>query len=207
MCELFGAVKEGEGEEDFIAQLNTTPADGTQPPDIIDLCTRRGLAVTSGHMEVDDFRKFFRRGWPVICPVEMYGPGLDHYICVIGVGLGQVFYHDPARVEGREGDNGRAMMSEEDFLSIWFDREGEVPAADAAYRQYGIAIGQLAEDDDTARGLVMTTSRRRRRPPATTSKTSPPPRSKARTPVPVRRLAPARRSRASRPIRHWSVVA
>ena len=149
VCEYFG-VANAETEEDFIAQLNTTPEDGTQFPDIIDLCQRRGLAVTTGKMDVDDLRRFFKKGWPVICPVEMYGIGLDHYVVVIGVGLGQVFYHDPARVEGRERDNGRALMSEEDFLRIWFDREGEVPPEDAAYRQHGIAVGRLDEGDDQA---------------------------------------------------------
>jgi HK97 family phage portal protein len=152
VCEFFGAATEEETEEDFIAQLNTTPADGTQFPDIIDLCQRRGLAVTTGKMDVDDLRRFFKKGWPVICPVEMYGVGLDHYVVVIGVGLGQVFYHDPARVEGRERDSGRALMSEEDFLSIWFDREGEVPAEDQAYRQHGIAVGRLDEAEDLAGG-------------------------------------------------------
>jgi HK97 family phage portal protein len=152
VCEFFGAASDDESEENFIAQLNTTPADGTQFPDIIDLCQRRGLAVTTGKMDVDDLRRFFKKGWPVICPVEMYGPGLDHYVVVIGVGLGQVFYHDPARVEGRERDSGRALMSEDDFLSVWFDREGEVPAEDQAYRQHGIAIGRLDEAEDLPAG-------------------------------------------------------
>jgi len=161
-CELFEVVDADVSEETFIEQLGTTPADGTQPPAIIDLCTRLGLMVTAGHMEIEDLRGFCKKGWVIICPVEMYGPGLDHYVTVLSVAVGQVIYHDPARVEGRERDKGRDLMSEDDFLSAWYDRDGEVPPEDAAYRQYGIAVGpslevaveQEATPPDAAKGAA-----------------------------------------------------
>ncbi len=156
VAEFFG-IGGGRVAADYIRELGTTTADGTQPEAIVDWLNDHGLITTSGPtMTVADLRCFFCAGQPVIVPVQMYGltPEYDgeevrnetgHYIVIRGVGLGQVFYQDPV--------NGPGMLDAEAFDRIWHDMEADGVAAD----HFGIAVGQRVmmmpepepeEDDD-----------------------------------------------------------
>ncbi len=139
VCEYFGVGPESYA--DYLAGLETTPADGTDPNNIIDFLHEQGLTVTSGNgLTLADLRKFFAAGQPVIIPLQMYGttPEYDaeemknlegHYVVVIGVALGQVMLQDPVA--------GRVMIDEEDFDQRWHDMEQDSAVDD----HFGIAVG------------------------------------------------------------------
>lgn len=144
VCAYFGVGP--ETEEEFIAELGTTPADGTRPGNILALLTRYGLAVTAGQsMDLDDLAAFHDDGRPVICPIQAYGTAEEeaqeesgHYVVVIGRGMGMVFIQDPSA--------GRQMVPEDEFLQNWHDRDADANE----YNQYGIAVGRdvLIDSDD-----------------------------------------------------------
>lgn len=139
---LYFGKDNGREESDYIQELGTTEADGTEPERIIDWMNDNGLVTTSGQgMTLDDLRRFFADGKPVIVPLQMYGltPEYDeeealnqagHYVVVQGMGLGLVFFQDPV--------GGRQMMAEADFDERWHDREQEGVVDD----HFGIAVSE-----------------------------------------------------------------
>lgn len=139
---LYFGVDEGRQESDYVRELGTTEGDGTEPEAIIDWLNDHGLVTTSGQgMSLDDLKRFYAEGKPVIVPLQMYGdtPEYDqeeaanetgHYVIVQGLGLGLVFFQDPI--------GGRQMMAEADFDARWHDREKEGVIDD----HFGIAVGK-----------------------------------------------------------------
>jgi HK97 family phage portal protein len=139
----------------YLAELETTPEDGTEPEEIIEFFTSRGLVVTAGEMDMDDLRKFFQAGQPVIVPLQMYGKtGVydaeeatnqsGHYVVVTGIGMGVVLFQDPAadNAGAESAPGGLGAMSEEEFDKRWHDvgADGDVLA------HYGIAVGVKAPE-------------------------------------------------------------
>ncbi len=122
VAEYFG-VDNGRTEDDYIAELGTTAADGTTPEAIVDVLNDAGLVTTSGNgMTLDDLRCCFERGHPVIVPMQEApapegGTAAGHWVVVIGCGLGQVFLQDPVA--------GRIMLPEDEFDSRWHDLEAD----------------------------------------------------------------------------------
>ncbi len=144
VCQFFGVGPASRAE--YVEALGTTRERGTSPAAVLDLLSRTGLAATAkAGLTVADLARFFAAGHPVLCPVQAGDPGQEtgHWVAVIGVGLGQVFVHDPAA--------GRRRVSEEEWLSRWHDRD----ASGAGCERFGIAVGRelyeppapLAEDD------------------------------------------------------------
>jgi predicted double-glycine peptidase len=113
---------------DMIAELGTTPEDGTDPRAVEGYLRRRGLPVVSGTMTTADLAHFTRTGRPVICLVTRHFVG--HYVCAWKVARGVVHYHDPA-------DGPRKMRAAE-FAASWRDwcRSGLV------YERFGLALGE-----------------------------------------------------------------
>lgn len=141
VADFFGK-GEGRTEADYINELEATPEDGTAPEAIIEWCLEHGLTVEAGqNWTVDDLARCFRGGHPVICPVQMYGvtDAIDneevaanrngHYVIVVGVGLGYVFFQDPSA--------GQRMLPAADFDAIWHDVEADGSKSE----HFGIAIG------------------------------------------------------------------
>jgi hypothetical protein len=113
-------------------------------------------------MTVEDLRGFWRRGMPVICPVQDYAnfrePGATfdygHYLTVIGAAMGFVFCQDSS-IENAEdlaggdvagGDlpdsniaaPGRIMVTEAEWMKAWHDMDVD----GNKYLQFGIAVSK-----------------------------------------------------------------
>lgn len=136
VAEFFG-VGGGRTEGDYIEELGTTTADGTQPEAIIDLLNDVGLVTTSGPgMSVDDLGCAFRAGKPVIVLLQSLdasatGQRAGHWVVVIGCGFGVVIFQDPVE--------GRTLLAADDFDARWHnqpDDDEDAPAAD----HYGIIV-------------------------------------------------------------------
>jgi HK97 family phage portal protein len=122
----------------YLVGMKTTPREGTDPSEMIDFMNEQGLIVTSGNgMTIEDLRKYFAAGIPVIVPMQLYGPDAStertestngHYVVVIGAALGQVMVQDPV--------SGRVMLSEEDFDARWHDMEADGAVDD----HFGMAV-------------------------------------------------------------------
>lgn len=138
VCGYYGVGPEGYAE--YIAGVGATSRDGTAPEAIIDFLNDLGLVTTSGSgMTLDDLRKFFAAGAPVIVPCQMWGltPEYDaeeqenqagHYVVVIGLALGLVIVQDPVA--------GRVLISEEEFDRRWHDLEADGVVDD----HFGVAV-------------------------------------------------------------------
>lgn len=124
--------------EEWIQELGTDVEYSTKPRHISDYLARLGLAVTSAqNMTVNDLRNFWRKGMPVICPVQDYGsvrePGAKflygHYLTVIGAAMGYVFAQDSSEENVIEPGSdsvqapGRIMIAEDEWMSIWHDKD------------------------------------------------------------------------------------
>lgn len=108
------------------AAMGTTPERGTTPAAVAAQLSRAGLTVTSrSGMTADDLARFFAAGQPVLCPVR---PG--HWVAVAGVGLGMVFFQDPAA--------GPRMLPLADWAAGWSDADAD----GNAYEAFGIAAGE-----------------------------------------------------------------
>ena len=155
VCEFFGVGE--KSYQDYITELEATPEDGTQPEAIVDYLNDQGLVTTSGPgMTIDDLRFFFEHGQPVIVPLQMYGttPEYDqeeiqnrtgHYVVVIGVGLGQVFFQDPSA--------GRQMLPASEFDKIWHDMEAD----GVVDEHFGIAVGKEVINPEEVEPVEMPT--------------------------------------------------
>lgn len=111
--------------------LDTTRSGGTRPGAVLALLTRLGLHCTaSGGMDVAGLARLFAAGHPVLCPVKSGGVG--HWVAVTGVGLGHVFFHDPAA--------GPRSLPAAEWEAGWHDAD----AAGVAYERFGIGVGPEA---------------------------------------------------------------
>ena len=132
VCRFFGVGPADRGA--YLDALDTTRKGGTRPEALVALFSRLGLVATAaGGLEVADLGRFFALGQPVLCPVQAGEPGGEtsgHWVVVVGVGLGQVFFHDPAA--------GLRMTAEADWLARWHDRDGDGVGYDA----FGVAVGE-----------------------------------------------------------------
>jgi HK97 family phage portal protein len=153
--------------------LGTDMEQSTRPMRIVEHLSSLGLVVTSAHnMTLDDLRRFWRAGQPVICPVQDYGPFLPgaatfdygHYLTVIGASLGYVFAQDSSADNALEGEGsdaapGRVMIAEQKWLENWHDTDID----GNPYAAFGIAVGRellpeavatdaLDQPDDEAEG-------------------------------------------------------
>ncbi len=142
VAEFFG-VGNGRTEADYITELGTTTADGTEPEAIVDLLNDAGLVTTSGNgMTLDNLRDCFMDGKPVIASIQstdapVGGSSGGHYVVVCGVGLGQVFFNDPATGECE-------MLTEEEFDARWHDIEADGVTSD----HFGIAVSDSFDEED-----------------------------------------------------------
>ncbi len=122
VSEFYG-VGNDRTEDDYIAELGTTAKDGTSPESIVDVLNDAGLVTTSGNgMTLDDLAACFRKGWPVIVPMQeapanANGTAAGHWVVVIGAGLGLIFLQDPV--------SGRIMLDEDEFDARWHDLEAD----------------------------------------------------------------------------------
>jgi HK97 family phage portal protein len=138
--------------EEWKAALGTDVQQSTKPMEIVRYLSELGLVVTAAHnMTLDDLRRFWAAGQPVICPVQDYGPFLPgaatfdygHYLTVIGVSLGYVFAQDSSADNALEGEGsdaapGRIMVAEQTWLDNWHDKDSD----ENQYVCFGIAVGR-----------------------------------------------------------------
>jgi HK97 family phage portal protein len=145
--------------EEWKAALGTDKAKSTDPMAIVSYLSELGLSVmAAGDMTVDDLKRFWQAGAPVICPIQEYGiPSKQasfkygHYVVSIGVALGCVFVFDPsidnalARPGGSQGKKpdpgvdqaaGESLIREDDWLDVWHDQGAD----GREYVRFGIAV-------------------------------------------------------------------
>ncbi len=135
--------------EEWKAELGTD-SEGTRPGAIAEYLSRLGLVVTTAHdMTIDDLKRFWLQGQPVICPGQDYvaagtpDPGdSGHYLTVIGIGLGHVFCQDSSADSVTEGSGtdaapGRVMIAADTWQKNWHDEDVD----GNQYTQFGIAVG------------------------------------------------------------------
>jgi predicted double-glycine peptidase len=156
VLEFFGFA---EAEEDLIAEMGTTPEQGTPPEAIAAAATRRGLAaeVKVGMTLADLERAVYPSGSkkppiPVIIDIQAWREGDDlakpwsrvwesgHYVVVIGMDEDHVYIEDPS-IEGARGQIPRAEL-----LDRWHDYEGDTLARGRKYVRCGIVIAGAPKD-------------------------------------------------------------
>jgi hypothetical protein len=150
----------GVGEQTLKAtaqRLGTDEEKSTRPQAIVKYLTAEGLDVDArAGLTLDDLRRAWLEGKPVICPVQDYGPSLPsravfaygHYLVVIGVALGHVFCADSSEDNVTEGsgtiaDEGRVMIREDVWLDNWHDKDID----GNKYIHYGIIVGSGATSE------------------------------------------------------------
>lgn len=143
-CAEYFGVGGGRSEADYIRELGTTQADGTEPEAMVDWFNDIGklICVVGPGMTIDDLAEFTANDRPVVCPIQnptatdsdAAANKAGHYVCVIGVGMGLVFYQDPLA--------GRQMLAAEVFDQRWHDLEADGIVND----HYGIAVGRGVPD-------------------------------------------------------------
>lgn len=129
--------------------LGTDPEQGTPPEAIVRVLRELGLIVeTRSGMSLQDLKSAWRRGAPVICPIQDYSPDAGprdyddgHYVTVLGADLGYVFVQDSmADVELQDSNTvaapGRVMIREQRFLEVWHDQGSQ----GTRYERYGIVV-------------------------------------------------------------------
>lgn len=132
-------------------KLGTDVEQSTNPEAIAHYLETLDLQVeTYYNLSLADLKEYWNKGWPVITPVQDYGPEVPgkaefsygHYLTVIGVSLGYVFCQDSSadnvlKGEGSDAAPGKVMIEEQDFLDLWHDRDihGD------EYIRFGIAVG------------------------------------------------------------------
>jgi HK97 family phage portal protein len=146
--------------EEWKAALDTTPENSTRPWKIVQYLAELGLRVTAAAgLTVDDLRDFWKKGMPVICPIQEYGipskqASFDygHYVASIGVWGSKsryVMVQDPSVdnvLEGQDADQapGRMPIHEDKWLEIWHDEDAD----QEQYVQFGIAVGPGAKQEE-----------------------------------------------------------
>jgi len=141
VARYFG-VDGGITEPDLIAALATSRTTGTPARNMVDWLTAKGLVATSAvGLDVEDLRRFFLSDHPAICEIQAYGTPQEedagdsgHYVVVIGVGLGQVFFQDPSA--------GRQMVTEAEWLAAWHSVNVLADGTAVPIQQFGIAVGE-----------------------------------------------------------------
>ena len=115
----------------LVDALGTTPEAGTKPGAIASYLGSQGLTVTTRlGLDLEHLHRFYMAGQPVLCPCRPTAEANNgHWVVVIGLGLGQVFLHDPM--------TGRRMLPEADWLAQWRDTDAD----GRVYERYGIAVG------------------------------------------------------------------
>jgi hypothetical protein len=140
--------------------LGTDAEESTHPTAVIAAFRSFGCPVeTFSHGDLGTLKTYtMGHGWPVVCPVQDYGPFVPaqarfdygHYLGVIGVDLGYVFAQDPSASNVVAGGDqkalsdtgsiqrpGRVMVSQDDWLKVWHDKD----VHGNPFVRYGIAVG------------------------------------------------------------------
>lgn len=140
-------------------KLWTDVEESTHPKSIVECLRGLGLQVEAfQHGNLQTLQDYLEEGRPVIVCVQDYGPAVPgrarfaygHYLVVIGRDMGYVFCQDPSEdnvIAGGDAKSldrigsvqkpGRIMIAEEDFLSIWHDKDAE----GNPFVRFGIAVG------------------------------------------------------------------
>jgi HK97 family phage portal protein len=127
VCQFFGVEVTRAA---LLASLDTTQAGGTTPAAVLGTLASLGLSASAASgMTLADLTRYHAAGWPVLCPVTLYG-GVGHWLVVLGVGLGQVIVHDPAV--------GRRLILAEQWVQDWSDKDKH----GAEYKAFGIGVGK-----------------------------------------------------------------
>lgn len=137
-------------KEEWIKALHTNVEDSTRPTAIADFLSSLGLEAIEQHgMSIANLKECWMEGNPVIVPLQEYGIpskmasfSYGHFVVVIGCDLGYVFVQDPSIdnvLEGEDSDAapGRMMISEKDWMNIWWDKDAD----GNQYNRYGIIVG------------------------------------------------------------------
>jgi len=141
--------------EEWKKLLGTNVEQSTRPAAIVEVLQSLGLSVEARDgLTLEDLRRYWLAGMPVICPVQDYGPEVPaqakfaygHYLTVIGVNLGLVFCQDSSednvtRKSGSIQAPGRVMIEESKFLDNWHDKDID----GNKYIRYGIAVARSSK--------------------------------------------------------------
>ncbi|MCX6689893.1 MAG: C39 family peptidase [Methanoregula sp.] len=131
-------------ESDLRAMLNTTPAHGTYPWDMVRVAKQQGLdAEWKENLTVNELESALRQGIPVIIDGQRFRElnsswentwASGHYMVVIGLDDRHVYLEDPFLI------GSRLEMTREDFVAIWHDYESELPVPADAKKYYHLGV-------------------------------------------------------------------
>ena len=164
--------------EEWIDALGTTEEKSTAPQAIIDYLRSLGLDVeVRDGMTIDDLEQEFRKGRPVICPVQDYSGqrspkaawDMGHWLAGIGRIPGSVVVQDSALDNAEKlpggsvskaeedptdkniGRPGRKMVAEKEWMVDWHD----IGEDKQVFDRYGISVGQKTEQQGSlSRGIL-----------------------------------------------------
>ena len=123
--------------------LETTPAGGTAPEALVDLCKEYGLPCEArNRATLDDLAAALQHDAPCICCIQYNGGG--HWVVVVGVGAGGVTFMDPIR--------GRVTEPRDEWERNWWDTGGgkrydhwALAIAEPRVRESLPAVGRIME--------------------------------------------------------------
>lgn len=131
-------------ESDLRTMLNTTPAHGTYPWDMVRVARQQGFdAEWKENLTLNDLESALRQGTPVIIDGQRFPDknstwentwAWGHFMVVIGLDDHYVYLEDPFLL------GSRLMMTREDFIASWHDYETELPAPHDAKKYYHIGV-------------------------------------------------------------------
>ncbi len=118
-------------EDELIAALNTTQADGTSVTSMVTVAQKHGFQVNAGSgWTLREVKRMMAAGVPVIILLQAWADRYmtledwrndyedGHYAIVIGFAKGVLLFEDPASFR-------RTWLREREFLARWHDRDSK----------------------------------------------------------------------------------
>lgn len=131
-------------ESDLITLLNTTPAHGTYPWDMVNAAKKLGFSAEwRENATLDEVQASLEKGVPVIIDGQRYQDAnktredtwdTGHYMVIFGLDNSTVYLEDPALL------GSRLAVPRDTFLSLWHDYESELPVPADAHKYYHIGV-------------------------------------------------------------------
>lgn len=131
-------------ESDLRTRLNTTPAHGTYPWDMVRVARELGFtAEWRENLTLADLETSLRSGVPVIIDGQRFKNqnktwedtwNTGHYMVVFGIDNQNVYLEDPAML------GFRLALPREEFISLWHDYECELPVPPDAHKYYHLGV-------------------------------------------------------------------
>ena len=149
ISELFGRNKT---QTQLINMTDAGKKKGTHPEDLIKAARQMGLQTEEfNNMTLEQLLNYLQLGRPVICAIQAYGKQKEynkldsgHYVVAIGYNTQkrQIKFQDPSMHDGHRG-----VLSFEEFMNRWFDKEAYQERGGRLKAHLGIAIWDAVPGD------------------------------------------------------------